>query len=154
MSILPTEIQPVWCILPHKEHLHLDSDYESDPDPTGHAYGTFDDISHKSDTVILNETASPLPSKLMLYEGAGESIGDVKGFEQEQSNLCQHPWSPFSGVNSFKLVSWFIEGKVPKSQMNEYFSSGFGNASSTGYSSMHMLENLLQALDPHSTYLG
>jgi len=50
-------------------------------------------------------------------------------------------------------VSEFIEGKVPKSQINEYFSSGVGNASSAGYSSMHTLKNLLQVLDPHSTYL-
>ena len=103
--------------------------------------------------MILNETASLLSSKPMLYEGAGESIGDVKGFEQEQSNMCQHPWSPFSSAYSFKLASWFIEGKVPKSRINEYFSSGLGNASSAGYSSMHTLENLLLALDPHSAYL-
>jgi len=89
----------------------------------------------------------------MLYEGAGESIGDVKGFEQEQRNLCQHPWSLFSIVHGFKLASWFIEGKLPKSRINEYFSSGLGNASSAGYSSMHTLENLLQPLDPHSAYL-
>ena len=64
----------------------------------------------------------------MLYEGAGESIGDVKGFEQEQTNLCQHRWSPFSSAHGFKLASWFIEGKVPKSRINEYFSSGLSNA--------------------------
>jgi len=89
----------------------------------------------------------------MLYEGAGESIGDLKGFEPQQSNLCQHPWSPFSSAPGFKLASWFIEGKVPKSQINEYFSSGLSNTSSARYSSMHTLENLLQALDPHSAYL-
>jgi len=140
-------------ILPHKGHLRLASDYESDPDPTGHAYGAFNTISHVSDTEILNETACPLPSKPMLYKGAGASIGDVKGFEQEQSNLCQHPCSPFSSAHGFKLASWFIDGKVPKSRINEYFWSGLGNASSAGYSSMHTLKNLLQALDPHSAYL-
>jgi len=140
-------------ILPHEGHHRLDSHYELDPDPTGHVYGAFDDISHESDTKILNETASPLPSKPMLYEGAGESIGDVKSFQQEQSNLCQHPWSPFSSAHGIKLASWFIEGKVPKSRINEYFSSGHCNASSAVYSSMHTLENLLQALDPHSAYL-
>jgi len=67
-------------ILPHEWHLHLDSNYQSDRDPTGHAYGVFYNISHESDTEKLNETASPLPSQLMRYEGAGESIGDVKGF--------------------------------------------------------------------------
>jgi len=140
-------------ILLHERHLPLDSDYESDTDTTEHAYGAFADISPESDTEILNETASPLPSKPMLYKGAGESIGDVKGFEQEQSNLCQPPCSPFGSAHSFKLASWFIEGKVPKSRINEYFSSGLGNTSSDGYSSMHTLENLLQALDPHSAYL-
>jgi len=140
-------------ILPHQGHLRLDSDYESDPDPTRHAYGVFDDNSHESETEILNKTASPLPSKPMLYEGAGESIGDVKCFRQEQSNLCQHPWSRLSSTHSFKLVSWFIEGKVPKLRINEYFSSGLGNASTARYSSMSTLENLLQALDPHSAYL-
>jgi len=140
-------------ILPHEGHLRLDSDHESDPDPTGHVYGAFDDISHKSDTEILNETASPLPNKPMLYEGAAESIRDVQGFEQEQRNLSEHPWSPFSSAHGFKLAALFIEGKVPKSRINEYFSSGLGNTSSAGYTSMHTLENLLQALDPHSAYL-
>ena len=92
-------------ILPHKGHLRLDSDYASDPDPTGHAYGAFDDISHDADTEILNKTTSPLPSKQMLYEGASECIGDVKGFEQEQSNLCQQSWSPFSSTHGFKQAS-------------------------------------------------
>jgi len=140
-------------ILPPEGHLRLHSDYKSDPDPTGHAYGAFDDISHESDTEILNETVSPLPSKPRLDEWAGESLGDVKCFEQEQTNLCQHPWSPFSSAHGFKLTSWFIEGKVPKSRIKEYFSSGLCNASSAGYSSMHTLENHLQALDAPSAYL-
>jgi len=87
----PTKDNKGSNILPHQGHLRLDSDYESDPDPTGHEYSAFTDISHESDTEILDETASPLPSKPMSYEEAGDSIGDVKGFEQEQSNLCQHP---------------------------------------------------------------
>ena len=140
-------------IFSHEGHLHRDSDYGSDPDPTRNAYSTFHDISHHSDIEILKETTSPFPRKLILYKGAGESIGDVKGFEQEQSNLCQHPWSLLSSVHGFKLVSWFIEGKVPKSRINEYFLSGLGNASSAEYSSMHMLENLLYTLDPQSAYL-
>jgi len=61
-------------ILPHLGHLRTDSDHQSDPDPTGHAYGAFDDNSHESDTEIINKTASPLTSKPMLYEEAGKSI--------------------------------------------------------------------------------
>ena len=139
--------------MPHEGHLCLDSDYESDLDDTGHAYGAFDDISPESNTEILNETASLLPSKRVLYEGAGESVRDVNGFEHEESNLCQHSCFPFSSTHGFKLASRFLEGKVPKSRIKEYFLCGLGNASSAGYSSMYTLENLLQALDPHSAYL-
>ena len=139
--------------MPQEGHLQLDCDNETDPDPTGQVYGTFNDISHNSDTEILNTTASPLPRQLILDEGASESIGDVKGIEQEQSNLCLHPRSPFSSAHSFKLVSWFIEDKVQKSRINECFASGLGNASLAAYSSIYTYENLLKALDPHSAYL-
>jgi len=112
--------------------LRQDSDDESARDLTGHVYGAVDNISHDSDTEIPKETERQLPCQPMLYEGAGEYIEDVKDFEQEQSNLCHHPWSPFSSAQRFKLGSWFIEGKVPTSQINEYISSGVGNASSAG----------------------
>jgi len=39
------------------------------------------------------------------------------------------------------------------SRINKELLSGLGNASSAGYSSMHRLESLFQALDPHSAYL-
>ena len=45
------------------------------------------------------------------------------------------------------------EYKVPKSQLNEYFSSGLSSSALFDNSSMHTLENHLQSLDPHSSYL-
>ena len=89
----------------------------------------------------------------MDYRGAGETIGDVNGLEQELSNLCEDPWAPFTSAYSFKLTSWFGQSKVPKLRINEYFSSGLSNSASVGYSSMHMLENHLWSLDPYSHYL-
>ena len=50
-------------------------------------------------------------------------------------------------MQAFKLASWFIESKVSKTQINEYFSSGFGNSTSFGYSSIQTLENYLRHLD-------
>jgi len=94
-----------------------------------------------------------LPSQQTIYEGAGPSIGQVKGFEQGDSNACPDPWSPFTRMLSFQLASWFIEGKVPKSRINAYFSSDLGDAILAGYISMHTLENHLPALDPRSAYL-
>ena len=89
----------------------------------------------------------------MHFEGAGEVIRDVAGFEDEHSNLCADPWAPFNSAEGFKLASWFIDGKVSKTRINDYFSSGLGNAQSGGYSSMHTLENHLRFLDPYSQYL-
>lgn len=128
-----------------------DSDYESDPDPTGHELDAF--TAHQSDTEIPDDSTSSLPGRQEHYPRAGEAIRDVEGFEQEHSNLCEDPWAPFSSAYGFKLASWFIQGKVPKSRINEYFSSGLGNSTLAGYSSMHTLENHLRSLDPYSPYL-
>ena len=137
-------------ILYHREASKLqDSDYESDPDPTGHELDAF--TAHQSD--IPDDSTSSLPGRQEHYPRAGEAIGDVDGFEQEHSKLCEDPWAPFSSAHGFKLASWFIQGKVPKSRINEYFSSGLGNSTLVGYSSMHTLENHLRSLDPYSPYL-
>jgi hypothetical protein len=139
-------------ILHHPEASELqDSDYESDPDPTGHELDAF--TAHESDTEIPDDSTSSLPGRQEHYPRAGEAIGDVDGFQQENSNLCEDPWAPFSCAQGFKLASWFIQSKVPKSRINEYFSSGLGSSALVGYSSMHTLENHLRSLDPHSSYL-
>jgi len=139
-------------ILHHPEASELqDSDYESHPDPTGPELDAF--TAHKSDTKIPNDSTSSLPGRQEHYPRAGEAIGDVDGFEQENSNLCEDPWAPFSCAQGCKLASWFIRSKVPKSRINEYFSSGLGSSALVSYSSMHTLENHLRSLDPHSLYL-
>ena len=89
-----------------------DSDYESDPDPTGHELDAF--TAHQSDTEILDDSTSSLPGRQEHYPRAGEAIRDVEGFEQAHSNLCEDLWAPFSSAYGFKLASWFILGKVPK----------------------------------------
>jgi len=98
---------------------------------------------------------SPSASKQIDYEGAGQVIGDVDGFELEYSNLFDDPcqWTRFNSEQGFKLASWFFEGKVSKSRIHQYFSSGLGDAESVEYSYLHPLENHLWLLDPYSQYL-
>ena len=128
-----------------------DSDYESDPDPTGQELDAF--TAHQADTEIPDDSMSSLPGRQEHYSRAGEAIREVEGFEQKHSNLCQDPWAPFSSAYGFKLASWFIQGKVPISRIKEYFSSGLGNSTLASNSSMHTLENHLMSLDPYSPYL-
>jgi len=123
-----------------------DSDYESDPDPTRHELDSF--TAHESDTEIPDDSTSSLPDRPEHYPRAGDTIGDVVRFEQENSNLCEDPWAQFSCAQGFKLASWFIQSKRLKSQINEYFSSGLGSSALVSYSSMHTLENHLRSLDP------
>jgi len=131
-----------------------DSDCKSDPGPAGLEPDEFcRDIAYEPDTEVLDDATSPSAGKQIHYEGAGQVIGDVDGFEHEYSTLCYNLWAPFNSEQGFKLASWFIEGKVCKSRINQYFSSGLGDAESVGYSSMHKLENYLQLLDPYSQYL-
>jgi len=118
-------------ILHHPEASELqDSNYESDPDPPGHELDAF--TAHQSDTEILDESTSLLPGRQEHYPHAGEAIGNVDGFEQENSNLCEDPWAPLSCAQGFKLAPWFIQSKVPKSRIKEYFSSGLGSSALVG----------------------
>jgi len=118
-----------------------DSDCESDPGPAGSEPQEFcRDIAYESDTEVFDDARSSSAGKQIHYEGAGQVIGDVDSFEHEYSNMCDDPWAPFNSEQGFKLASWFIEGKVYKSRINQYFSSGLGDAESVGYSSMHTMQ--------------
>lgn len=135
-----------------------DSDYESDPasDPAAYhcdANAISAQPTYQPDTEILNVNTSSVAAGQRHYPGAGEAIGDVEGYDEELHNLCQDAWAPFTNAQGFKLASWFIESKVPKSRINGYFSNGLGNSASVGYTSMHTLENLLRSLDPYGPYL-
>jgi len=132
----------------------LDSDYESDPEPTGHEHDVLSsDVVYESDTEVLNNTASFSSSQQKHCPGAGEAIGDVNGFKQDISNLYDDLWAPFPSGQGFRLAAWLLDSKVPKSRINEYFASGLGNSESVCYGSMHTLEKHLRELDPYSRYL-
>ena len=134
---------------------HSDSDYESDP-----AGDTARSERNASDVTLRREPEIEVPEYNMYavaadqedYPGAGEAIGEVKEYKEECRDLCKNPWAQFASAQGFKLASWFIESKVSKTRINDYFSNGIGNSISVGYSSMHTLENLLRHLDPYSPY--
>ena len=139
----------------HQEgQARLDSDYESEPEPTGRELdGYRDDITHEFDTEILGDSTSSLRARQKHFERAGNTIRDVNGFEREHHNLCNDPWAPFTSASSFKLASWLIQTKVSKSQINEYFSSDLGDLTTDDYCSMYTFENYLLFLDLDRAYL-
>ena len=117
-----------------------DSDCESDPGPAGSEPDEFcREIAYESDTEVFDDFTSPSAGKQIHYEGAGQVIGDLDRFDHEYSNLCDDPGGLFNSEQGFKQGSWFIVGKVSKSRIKQYFSSGLGAAESVGYRSMHTL---------------
>jgi len=95
-----------------------DSDYESDPEPTGREHDILSgDVVYESDTEVRNNTASFFGSQQGHFPGAGEAIGNLNGFEQEISKLCDNLWAPFPSGQGFRLASGLLESKVPKSQI-------------------------------------
>jgi len=108
---------------------------------------------YESATAVLNNRASFSGGQQTHFLGAGEATGNVNGFEQEISNLCDDLWAPFPSGQGFRLASWLPGSKVPKSRINEYFASCLVNSESVVYGSMHTLEKHLGELDPYSGYL-
>jgi len=141
---------------PNEPIEHSDSDYESDPagDTACSERDAPDDtLRREPETEVHEDNTYPVAAEPEDYPGAGEAIGEVKEYTEECRYLCENPWAPLASAQGFKLASLFIESKVPKTRINDYFSNGIGFSTSVGYSSMHTLENLLRHLDPYSPYL-
>jgi len=136
------------------EHSH--SDYESDPagnTARSERDAPDDTLRRKPETEVLEDNTYPVGAEQEDYPYAGEAIGEVKEYKEEYRDLCENPWAPFASAQGFKLASWFIESKVSKTRIKDYFLNSIGNSTSIGYSSMHTLEKLLRHLDPYSPYL-
>jgi len=135
---------------------HSVSDYESDPsgDTAGSERDEPDDtLRWEHETNVLENNTYPVAAEQEDYPGAGEAIGEVKEYKKECRDLCENPWALFASAQGFKLASWFLESKVSKRRINDYFLNSIGNSTSLGYSSMQTLENHLRHLDPYSPYL-
>ena len=48
------------------------------------------------------------------YTDAGEVIGDVQGYQEDNSYLYENPWALFTSGQGINLTSWFLKSKVPK----------------------------------------
>ena len=99
-------------------------DDKSDParDPAGNEHDSpYDTLIHESDMEALDseDSTSSVAAEQEDYQRTGEAIGEVRGYLEECSNLCEEPWAPVSFAQGFKLVSWFIESKVSKTRGNE-----------------------------------
>ena len=140
---------------PNGQIERADSDYESEQVNSTVPYecdGITDTPTNDSNLEANNGNTSDFPRQTD-YPQAGEAIGDVQAYDEDNRYLCENPWAPFTSGPGFKLASWFIESKVPKSRINDFFTTSLGDAACVGYSSMHTLQNHLRRVDPYGQYL-
>ena len=153
-SVITYNIDTEGDLLCQEGHERPDSDYQSDPESSRRDHdGFIHDIANETHTEMHSGTPGSLAGKHTHYEPSGEVVGDVNRFEQECDILSKDQWAPFMTAHGFKLASWFIQNKVSKSPIHEYFTNRLHNSWLAGYNSMHTLENHLRTLDPYSAYL-
>ena len=64
-----------------------------------------------------------------------------------------NPWEPFQTLHDFKLARWFIQSKVPRSRIDEYFATGLSTSRLPSFSSAYKLEQCLNVVDPFREFL-
>ena len=60
----------------------------------------------------------------------------------------------FSSERDFNLASWFVQSKVVKTRIDDYFGKGLGGMERGSFRSPYLLEKQLQTLDPFREYLS
>ena len=68
--------------------------------------------------------------------------------------MLEEQWSPFSSERDFNLASWFVQSKVAKTQIDDYFGKGLGGMKHGSFRSAYSLEKPLETLDPFREYLS
>ena len=106
-----------------------DSDYESDPAILGHDLRSErervgdmeDDVDSEG---VARQPDTSIPWNRQTIPDAGRPLGDVTGSEELYQAMLEEPWSPFSSERDFNLASWFVQSKVAKTRIDNYFSKG------------------------------
>ena len=113
-------------------------DMEDDSDSEG--------ISRRPDTSI--------PWNWQTIPDTGRPLGDVTGYGELNQAMLEEPWSPLSSEHDFNLASWFVQSKVAKTRIEDYFSKGLGGMERGSFRSTYSLEKQLETLEPFREYLS
>ena len=79
----------------------------------------------------------PIPTK---HPTPGRSLRDVVWHERSEDEM----WLPYKNKPDFELAQWFIEAKVPKDHIDEYFKQKLGPEDSTLRSAYRLFDTVDQ----------
>ena len=108
-----------------------DSDYESDLAILRHDLRSeqerVGDMEDDSDSEGVSRRPDiSIPWSRQTMPDAGRPLGDVTGYDELNQAMLEEPWSPFSSERDFNLDSWFVQSKVAKTRIDNYFGKGLG----------------------------
>ena len=135
------------------------SDYESDPAILSHDLRSeqerVGDMEDDSDSAgVSRQPDTSIPWSRQTIPDAGRPLGDVTGYEELNQAMLDQPWFPFSSERDFNLASWFVQSKVAKTRIDDYFGKGLGGMERGSFRSAYSLEKQLETLDPFREYLS
>ena len=81
-------------------------------------------------------------------------LGNVTGYEELNQTMLEEPWSPFASDRDFYLASWFMQSKVAKTRIDDYFGKGLGGMERRSFRSAYSLEKQLETPDQFRDYLS
>ena len=67
--------------------------------------------------------------------------------------MADSSYGPFGSEDNFNLAGWFVQGRVPKSQIKWYCLSGVDNSNGRLFRSNHTLRQHQYVLDQFGQYL-
>jgi len=73
------------------------------------------------ETEVTEYNWHPVAAEQKAYPGTREANRVVKEYNEKCRVLYENPWALFDCIQGFKLASWFIESKVSKTQIHNYF---------------------------------
>ena len=126
-----------------------DSDYESDL-----AILSYDLRSERERVGIMEDDSdlegvsrrpdTSIPWNRQMIPDACRPLGDVNVYEELNQAMLEEPWCPFASKRDFNLASWFVQSKVAKTRIDDYFGKGLGGMERRSFRSVYSLEKQLE----------
>ena len=114
-----------------------------------------DDMKDSSDLVRVSQRPNTsIPCSRQMFLDAGRPLGDVTGYEEHNHDLLEEECSLFSSKRDCNVARWFVQGKVAKTQIDNYVDKGFGSMEGRSFRSACLLEKQPETLNPFREYLS
>jgi len=93
-------------------------------------------MRHNSDDEDISQPpARGRPLSQDTIPGAGRLISAVDNYSEHNQTMADDPGNTFSSEANINLTSWFVDNKLPRSQIDAYFADGLGGTDSRSFRS-------------------